>query len=247
MGYGLDTLAFIDDNCEEEAWKLFVGIAGFAFFLYLFDCYYWDSPFGRASRIVCVTTLLLSASAFVLFISGTYPYGPISLYIILNPIYLVLMKNMCFREKETRTYVSWLSGPLFTVSLMTLISWMVWTLRTGTNEWTPKTHIRDAEEAGCALQMEGNEDCFNDGGEVCFSIDVNSTTLEVDLPEGCDVNCEKRVYADCSNPFIIWAGPFLVSVGLLFLSFFCTFLRGSGKCCIYIGRLFPLSFQLLSF
>lgn len=227
MGYGLDTLAFIDNNCSEEAWKLFVGIAGFAFFLYLFDCYYWESPLGRAAKVVCTTILLLSASAFVLFISGTYPYGPISLYIIINPIYLVIMKSMCFREKETRTYVSWLSGPLFFVSLVTLITWMVWTLQSGDNEWTPKTHIRDAEAASCPLQMEGNEDCFV-GDNVCFSIDADSTTLEVELPDGCNQNCEKRVYSDCSNPFIIWAGPFLVSVGLLFLSFFCTFLRGSA-------------------
>jgi hypothetical protein len=224
MGYGHDTHTYIDDHLEAEAWYLFVGITGFAFFLYLFDCYYWDSPVGRIWKTICVTTLLLSASAYVLFLSGNYPYGPISLYIILNPIYLVTVKNIFFKEKETRTYVSWLSGPLFFISMVTLTTWIYWTFDGPENEWTSTAQIKDAKAAGCTPQEEGNGQCFDKDGNMCFVIKKEIEFLTND----CDESCPHLVYYDCSNPFIIWAGPFLVSVGLLFLSFFCTFLRGTA-------------------
>ena len=37
------------------------------------------------------------------------------------------------------------------------------------------------------------------------------------------------MYSDCVNGFFLWVGPILISMCTIFLSFFCTFLRTTGK------------------
>ena len=51
------------------------------------------------------------------------------------------------------------------------------------------------------------------GGGVCFTADLDTNTLTYD--DGCDEICS-QVYAACSNSFVIWVGPFLVTLVRLF-------------------------------
>jgi len=47
------------------------------------------------------------------------------------------------------------------------------------------------------------------------------------FPDGCDPAC-LNVYSECVNGIVLWAGPLMMCVSMLFLSFFCTFLRTEG-------------------
>ena len=70
------------------------------------------------------------------------------------------------------------------------------------------------------------ESATSDTG-VCFDVDVETSVIHrLNCPEIC-----LEVYdTSCAGiTFILWAGPFLVSLGLLFLSFFATFLKGDDS------------------
>ncbi len=64
--------------------------------------------------------------------------------------------------------------------------------------------------------------------DVCFTIDED--LIFMNFEEDCPKSACMKVYdKSCAgSTFILWAGPFLVSLGLLFLSFFATFLK-SGE------------------
>jgi len=123
----------------------------------------------------------------------------------------------------TRKYVSWLSGPLFCTSVLIFLAWFIWTFWRDENEWTTSIRLLDASDTGCEANFKDREHCRGDQtGGVCF---MPNGPASIYFPEGCDINC-RDVYSSCLNTFIIWAGPFLVSAGLLFLSFFTTFVGG---------------------
>ena len=120
-------------------------------------------------------------------------------------------------------YVSWLSGPLFFVATLVLILWWAWTFARDENEWNVIASLGEAKDSGCIPNFDAvDADCTGDDGEVCFTVDADSNMIV--YGDGCDEKCT-QVYDSCYNTFIIWVGPFLVSLGLLFLSFFATFLR----------------------
>eukprot|EP00551_Chaetoceros_affinis_P008204 CAMPEP_0203665284 /NCGR_PEP_ID=MMETSP0090-20130426/2532_1 /ASSEMBLY_ACC=CAM_ASM_001088 /TAXON_ID=426623 /ORGANISM="Chaetoceros affinis, Strain CCMP159" /LENGTH=893 /DNA_ID=CAMNT_0050528793 /DNA_START=83 /DNA_END=2764 /DNA_ORIENTATION=- len=226
IGYGLQTFYFLSRYFEQHAYVLALSLVGFALVLFLLDFHHWHSKCGILSRYIAVSILILGTAVLVCFISATHPYGPISLYIVLMPVWLVLAKNLFYRHLRMRTYVPWLSGPLFfnAVAIMTL--WTYWTFYSDTHEWTETTRLADAQVAGCVPDIETYPECDGEFDGVCFEVDTNNPNppkFDKDCPEICI-----DVYDNCSNMFIVWVGPFLVSLGLLFLSFFATFLRGTG-------------------
>ncbi len=239
MGFGLDTFYYLSQYYEQHSFTLGGGIAGFAFLLYLLDAYYWDSKFGKIARMVSLSIIVLGLTLLVCFISATHPYGPISIYVVMTPIWLVFVRTIFYRNVPTRTYVPWLSGPLFCNAIIVLCVWITWTFWDPTHGWTPMNRLADAETSGCAPDFETHPEClliestvggFNISmGEVCYS--VEDSTFVVNGSSGwtdtCPQSCTK-VWDNCFNQFIVWVGPFLVVLGQLFLSFFATFLRNSG-------------------
>ena len=235
MGFAISTILFVRKYCESKGWIILVAIIAVTFYLYLFDAFHWKSTIGRITRVIMFTTLLVLLSAYLLFNAGAYPFGPITLFIISNPLYLLVLKSIFFKAIKTRVYISWLSGPLFAVSVSTIIAWSSWVLASPEHEWNMKVKLREANSSGCPLEFYGNEDCFPTGIDnrlnTCFYEHYNQDLeeLEIIFTEGCKKDCLDRVYSDCSTPFIIWVGPILFSISLLFLSFFSTFLRGEGE------------------
>lgn len=215
---------------------LIPALAGFAFFLYLFDCYYWDSKVGRIARHLALSIIVIGVAVLVAFIASTHPYGPISMFTVLVPIWLSLVRFLLYRKIAFRTYITWLSGPLFLNSIGIGIGWFVWTFLSRNNKWSIYTKLYDAEDTGCKPNFNKYPECqlnylngtLSDSTQtdVCFTIDVETSSIE--FPQGCARNCT-NVFDECSNTFIVWVGPFLVSIVLLFLSFFSTFLRNGGS------------------
>lgn len=221
MGYGLTTFYYISENYEQYGTYLGASIGGGAFLLYLFDCYYWDSSPGVFLRKLFIGLLLIAIALFSLCMAGIYPHGPISLFIILVAFWMILTRSLLFSDIEPRVYISWLSGPLFLEAVLIFACWITWTLYQDANEWNFIISISDAQSSGCEPNFVDYPDCQNDDGEVCFEVDIDAMTYYGD---NCDTVC-KAVFSDCSNGFIIWVGPFLVSLALIFLSVFATFLR----------------------
>mmetsp|Transcript_1128 Transcript_1128/g.1704 ORF Transcript_1128/g.1704 Transcript_1128/m.1704 type:complete len:822 (+) Transcript_1128:37-2502(+) len=233
IGYGLQTFYLLSNYYEEHAFFLSLFLAGFALLLHLLDVQEWNSPCGAFMRACAVSMLISGASVLVGFISATHPYGPISLYVVLLPMWLVLAKNLFHRHLSMRTYIPWLSGPLFFNAVAIMILWISWTFESNAHEWTENTRLADAQISGCLPDLQsypechGKPDSWSAGNAVCFKVDPFNPRppvfFDVDCPEICI-----DVYDKCYNMFIVWVGPFLVSLGLLFLSFFATFLRETG-------------------
>ena len=100
------------------------------------------------------------------------------------------------------------------------------------------TKVEAAQETGCEPNYDDYPNCIgDDGSSTCFYVDSSGEWEELVFPEGCDQSCI-NVYSGCSNGFLLWAGPVLMTLSMLFLSFFCTFLR-TGKwfspCFLYVA------------
>lgn len=226
MGFGLDIFYYFSENYEDYAPTLAGALAIFIVLIYIFDITDWDSKLGIAARHLCYTVIVAGAILLVLFITGNFPYAPIVLYSLLTPLYLILFKAALIRNKEMRIFISWLGGPLFFVSLVVLVVWIGWTFAEEENEWNEATRVAAAEKSGCEPNFDDHPNCKNESGDVCF--EVHGETSEIIFPEGCSESCTD-VYDDCLNAFIVWVGPLLVSMSLVFLSFFSTFLRQDGS------------------
>jgi len=223
MGYGVQVYQFLSTRVEHHSYLIGLGLAGFTFLLYLLDVQYWKSFCGKWIRRSLYGFVVVGTTSLLLGISGEHPYGPISIYLVLSTLWLTAIKHTFFRNMATRKYVSWLSGPLFCTSMLIFLSWFIWTFWRDENEWTTSIRLLDASSTGCDADFTDRESCRGDQvGGVCFK---PNGPASVYFPPGCDLNC-RDVYSSCLNTFIIWAGPFLVSAGLLFLSFFTTFVGG---------------------
>ena len=232
MGFGLTTFYYLSMYYEQHSFALGGGLAGFAFFLYLFDAYYWDSKVGKAARVISIAIIVLGVTLLVCFICATHPYGPISIYVVFTPIWLVCVRAAFYRKLPMRTFIPWLSGPLFLNAFIVLAMWITWTWWEPENRWVELNRLADAEVSGCKPDFTQFPNCKvqNAEGEVCYSITDNNYQYPADWTDptsACPSTCQK-VWDSCFNQFIVWVGPFLVFLGQLFLSFFATFLRNAG-------------------
>mmetsp|Transcript_27450 Transcript_27450/g.32013 ORF Transcript_27450/g.32013 Transcript_27450/m.32013 type:complete len:861 (-) Transcript_27450:1289-3871(-) len=225
MGSGKTTFYFLAQNFRGYDVTLGILLGSFAFILYLFDVHHWTSPLGVTLRSFFVGTIFVGVAALVIIMSEDYPYGPISLFIVLMPLYLAVVQQVFYSGTNPRTFIHWLSGPLFVVAIITFLSWFVWTFLRDENEWNLMISLAEAKDSGCEANFDDYPDC-EDNGNTCFEVDLDDYTLV--FHNNCDESCT-QVYDHCINTFIIWVGPFLVSLGLLFLSFFASFLRGDGS------------------
>ena len=136
---------FIKVYFHEHSFKLGGSLAGFALFLFIFDCYYWKSAAGRMLRYAAISIIVLGLAVLVTFIASTHPYGPISVYVVQTPIWLVMVRFLFYRKKSVRQYVPSLSGPLFVVSMVTFVVWFAWSWLDEKNGYTPVVKLFDAQ------------------------------------------------------------------------------------------------------
>jgi len=198
----------------------------FTFLLYIFDVEYWKSSVGKFIRRSLYGFVVIGTSSLVLAISGEHPYGPISIYLVLTTLWLVSVHKMFFIKVENIQYVTWLTGPLFCTSMLIFLAWFIWTFWKPEHEWTISIKLIDAGVTGCEPDFTDHENCRGENKtEVCFTPNGSASVY---FPQGCDLTCGS-VYSNCLNTFIIWSGPFLVSAGLLFLSFFTSFVGGQDS------------------
>lgn len=226
MGFGEDIYYKIAIEIGENAYGLALILAVFVFALYMLDADEWTSHCGSIFLDISILGIVCGVVLLVLLIADDFPYGMVCLFAVFHPLWLLALKLMFYGAKETRTFVSWLSGPLFFISVLIVVAWMAWVFSDPDNGWNDVARVVAAERTGCAPNYENYPDCRKDSGseETCFYVEKGGGKEEFVFPDECDRTCTK-VYDDCLNGFILWVGPVLISMTTFFLSFFCTFLR----------------------
>ncbi|KAL3929345.1 MAG: hypothetical protein SGBAC_012252 [Bacillariaceae sp.] len=233
MGFGGDLFYYIADKYGEYSMFAIAGTVGVAFCAYMLDFTDWRSNAGVVIRKIIWAVIVLGVIAITLLMVNQYPYGPIAVFAFITPMYLVAIKGMCYGDLETKTYISWLSAPLFFVALVNGIIWIIWTFREDRNEYNEYFRVTFADKAGC-VAPDFNEfpecDSLAYPGTLCVTVFNNEFVFEKSADETyCPVSCTE-IYDDCLNIFILWVGPPMFSMVLVFLSFFATFLRaGNGE------------------
>jgi len=242
IGYGFEVFSFIDTNMKPLAEYVGGSVIVYAVILYLTDCYHWGSYTAIIMRRYLLLILAAGFLLFIICIAGDHPYGPIGIILIATTAWMVGIRFLFFRNVEKKEYISWLSGPLMLVSIITALYWFIWTFLKDENEWSLIVSLMDAEKAGCDPDFTTYPECDDGDGDPCFTI--NEKNLSINYKKDCDQTC-MQIYDSCPNTFIIWAGPFLVSLGFFFLSFFASFLRGDGSAEQSIGKLAKIWMFLL--
>jgi hypothetical protein len=240
MGFGEQCFSYLAERYGDYAFVTGVSTVALITFLHLFDSMDWDSKIGRRLARICWAIATGGIVLLILFMADKYPYGPMAFFAFVTPIWLVAIKGAFFSHIDTRTYISWLSGPLLFICVVTGVLWMMWTFIRDENEWNDITRFIYADDAGCYPDFEEYPECESreNPGETCVAyttgsfffemnaqmaaptLDAQSTTQQNICPPSCS-----RIYHQCLNTFILWIGPLMASMVLFFLSFFTTFLK----------------------
>ena len=103
--------------------------------------------------------------------------------------------------------ISWLSGPLFCLSLLTGAMFVAWIFWDHGNEWNSVTKVEAAERTECTASFDEYPNCRNqDGSDTpCFYLDQSGERSKLIFPDNCSQEC-LNVYSECANGFILWVG-----------------------------------------
>ena len=168
--------------------------------------------FSRALYIFIA--LLLCTSIFSS--AGKYPYGPMCLFALATPLWLMGAKLLCFHVTFGQ-FVAWLPGPLFSQSLTILVYWVAWTWHSDEygngNNWSKWLQNDYAKKVQCPPNFEDHEEC-----ERYYNAEQNTWIIPL------TGNCEE-VYDTCLDSFLLWAAGFFVAVYYFFLSHMCVYVR----------------------
>ncbi len=252
MGYGESFYYALSNKFGGYAY-IFAGIlliSGFVF--YILDVGEWHSAIGNIFRFTCMAGMFVVFVIIIMLVSNEHPFGLIALFALLNPLWMLMVKSIFYRSRDARTFVSWLSGPLLFISLLTAASFIAWICLDYDNEWNSVTRVEAAIRTGCEPNYNEYPNCQNaDGsGATCFYVDYSTHPQELAFPDNCDSAC-LNVYNDCANGFILFSGPILMCLSMLFLAFFCTFLRTGEYHAVIIPHInsdsdFPLPCNILA-
>ena len=141
---------------------------------------------------------------------------------------MMTIKNVCYANEITSVFVGWSSTVLIILSSVVATIFLGWALSADNNEWSTKTRLLYADQAGCApmfnddefpqcRRFETNEPCF-------FNADKTIVTFSGSCNEAC-----ADVYEECLAAFIIWANPLLAALSLLVLGMIFKFLKPNNS------------------
>ncbi|GMI02205.1 hypothetical protein TrVE_jg7881, partial [Triparma verrucosa] len=193
--------------------------------LNIFDSHLWRSGRMQVFRRGLYGFCLFLFSLSVVFSCGKHPYGPLCMFALGTPIWLVISKHVLLRA-SFKDFVGWLPGPLFLLSISIFGYWLNWTWKGKEkeeidvggdsigNEWSLDIRNKYAMEIGCAPNFEEYPEC-----EELYNKDTLKWTTGVPTG-GCS-----EVYDTCLDAFLIWSMPFFVSLYLFFLSHMAIYVK----------------------
>ncbi|EJK56247.1 hypothetical protein THAOC_23909 [Thalassiosira oceanica] len=207
MGYGETIFYGLADRASPgAAAALGLALTVLVLVLYLLDADGWAGGAGGLALDLSMLTVVVGLVLLVMLMAHEYPYGIVCLFAIFMPLWLLALKLLKYDKVDTRTFVSWLSGPLLLLSLLIGLSWTAWVFSDPDNEWNVVAGVSAAERTGCEADYTDHPDCGDGSGGTCFSVVREGDEEYLLFPEGCSSNCVE-VYAECSAGFILWVGP----------------------------------------
>jgi hypothetical protein len=231
MGYGESFYYALSTQFGSYSFHL-SGILLISLFLYyILDIDEWStSLLGKVARFVLTLTLFALFVMWILLVSNDIPYGIITMFAIFHPLWLLMIKHICYRNIDTKVFVGWVSGPLLLLTFLTAIAFVVWVAVRPENQWNTVTRIQAAQNTGCDADFDEYPGCYSNStannsteDETCFVLEEGALVFM----DGCDTSCV-GVYSACSNGLILWAGPLLMCLSMMFLGLFCRFLGNSN-------------------
>ena len=229
MGYGESLYYSLSHQFGGHAYIPASILIGYGFVFYILDIDQWNTRAGNVFRGLSIATMFVLFVILVMLVSNHFPYGVIALFALFQPLWLLSVKTFIYKDTDTRVYLNWLSGPLFLAALLNVIGFGIWVGSAYENQWNQVTKVLAAENTECSPNFNNYPNCMsNDGfGGPCFRTSVYVEPIVLSFENNCDYTCV-HVYDNCANGFVLWSGPILMSLSMIFLGSFCTFLR-TGK------------------
>ena len=250
-GYGLENTNKSLEYEDEASWIIGANMV-LVFVLYIFDVQFWKSPVGYVFQILSCATVALAGVIALLLLVFEYPYGPICVFTILLPLYLLCVKRVVYPNVRVYTFVSWMHIVLFSLGLALTVFFIGWALSSEDNTWDNETRAYYSDQVGCVPTYEDREYCENTiTGNPCF---FNSAKTTVTFDSVCITQCID-IYDDCTSAFIVWANPGLCALSLLVLGAIMKFLKPHDdavsdhvsfivKCCAFMLFVFWVAASL---
>ena len=105
MGFGESIYYNLAYRFGEYAFILAGILVIVAFFFYILDIDEWNSTVGKSFCFLSMVLMFLSFVLLVMLVSNEHPSGVISLFSLLLPLWVLIVKSLFYRHKDTKTYV----------------------------------------------------------------------------------------------------------------------------------------------
>mmetsp|Transcript_13145 Transcript_13145/g.19666 ORF Transcript_13145/g.19666 Transcript_13145/m.19666 type:complete len:912 (+) Transcript_13145:99-2834(+) len=229
MGFGESFYYALSHQFGGHAYIPATILAGYGFLFYILDIDQWNTRAGNVFRGLSMAAMFVLFVILIMLVSNKFPYGVIALFALFQPLWLLSVKTFIYKNTETRIYLNWLGGPLMLAAFLTIIGFVVWVMSDYVNQWNQVTKVMAAEHTECSPNYANYPNCMsNDGfGGTCFRANEYVDPPVLVFEANCEYSCV-HVYDDCANGFVLWSGPILMSLSMIFLGSFCTFLRTEG-------------------
>uniref|UniRef100_A0A7S4M5X6 Uncharacterized protein n=1 Tax=Odontella aurita TaxID=265563 RepID=A0A7S4M5X6_9STRA len=217
MGYGLD-VATGSISYHDEAAKVIYGSLAYMAFMFIFDSHFWPIPL----RILSWFAIFVAFSLSMCVLFTEIPYGPISVFTVLMPLFLLGIRAVFYSSVPTHVYAGWIHGVLVSIASITLAGFFYWNTK-AENMWDSETNASYSSAVGCKVDYTDLDECRHPTLDIpCFFSD--ETMEEVIFSAACRKQC-LDVYQACEEAFIIWSNPGLASMTLFVLGFISKYLR----------------------
>ena len=230
IGEGRKVYKFARNNNE---WQYYLvgGSCSAVLLLWVLDADLWN---GCVMSRVRQGFLVIIAGAFscgVILYAESYPYGPLCLFVVGLPVYLICFYQAWLTETvHIRYYMGALPYPLLLCSGIVMVYWVNWTWQDD-NSWTEDTRIEYARDVGCELEDDDDDysSCL-DAFMIWFSpfAVAGATGLMGLITYVLDDNEEHKSpkyfgYAFLVILFALWVGASLGGAGSAISEFFTMF------------------------
>jgi hypothetical protein len=140
MSFGAGGFYFYDyfKKYESIGYYLLAFAAMSGIFMWVIDCEWWSNRWMVAFRAVMVSLLSFAVFIGACFLVNEYPYGPLCLYLLCLPAFLVVLYwSFLSRFMGSKNFTGALALPMLIVSICGIIAWIIWV--NNNENWSDRT------------------------------------------------------------------------------------------------------------
>lgn len=221
---------------KEEGRSLLITVASILLALWLLDANKWPLVW---QEVFYVVTFCLFCVA-LLFLASETAFGPLCVWTVLVPLFLVGIKYVLYRAVDGATYTKWMYQVLVTQGLLLTILFLAWAVWSEDHMWNATTRAYISDRVACPVVYDDLEECrvtdYYGNHQPCFWIHNNDPTQQrsIQFRQTCTVHC-LDVYEECQEAFLLWAAPGLAALAMLVTGFTAKYLQPDDPHSSYQG------------